>query len=316
MIDVENLRKIGKQGIEVLVDYMIHNHIADEKILEKILKANRGEIISNNYPYSNKMRREEYEEEKRKLQIEMVKFQNHVKKHKLKYVFLFEGRDAAGKGGTIKRITEHLNPRGARVVALLKPTEKEAGQWYFQRYIEKLPTDGEIVFFDRSWYNRTGVEKVMNFCSETQYLEFVNQAPNFENMIIRSGIHLNKFWFSVSREEQLRRFIARICDPLKQWKLSPMDIQSIKRWEDYTRAKESMFFFTDTKESPWVVIRSDDKKRARINVMKYILTHLDYDEKNVDAIGEIDPHILGSASDIYEEDELIQRELFIQERTV
>ena len=195
-------------------------------------------------------------------------------------VVLFEGRDAAGKGSAIKRFTEHLNPRGARVVALEKPSEQERGQWYFQRYIEHLPSYGEMVFFDRSWYNRAGVERVMGFCSPAEYLEFLREAPEFERMLARSGIRLYKFWFSVSREEQLRRFNSRRNDPLKHWKLSPIDLQSLDKWEDYTEAKEGMFFHTDTADSPWIVVKSDDKKRARLNCMRHVLSTLPYPGKD------------------------------------
>jgi polyphosphate kinase 2 len=218
-------------------------------------------------------------------------------------VILFEGRDAAGKGGTIKRMMEHLNPRGARVVALEKPTEREKGQWYFQRYIENLPSAGEIVLFDRSWYNRAGVERVMGFCSATEYLEFLRQAPEMERMLVRSGIRLFKLWFSVSRGEQLRRFKSREHDPLKQWKLSPVDLASLDKWDDYTEAKEAMFFHTDTADAPWTVIKSDDKKRARINAMRYFLSQMPYPNKNLEVVAEPDQLIVGSAAEIYEEGE-------------
>jgi polyphosphate kinase 2 len=216
---------------------------------------------------------------------------------------LFEGRDAAGKGGTIKRFTENLNPRGARVVALTKPSESERGQWYFQRYTEQLPTKGEIVFFDRSWYNRAGVEHVMGFCTPHEYLEFMRQAPEFERMLVRSGIHLFKFWFSVSREEQLRRFMGRAADPLKQWKLSPMDVESLGRWEAYTKAKEAMLFYTDTADAPWTIVRSDDKGRARLSAMKHILSKFPYTGKDTVTVTPPDPLIVGSAKDIYERGE-------------
>lgn len=247
--------------------------------------------------------RARYEREKRQLQIELLKLQAWVKETGQRVVILFEGRDAAGKGGAIKRFMEHLNPRGARVVALEKPTDIERAQWYFQRYIEHLPTAGEIVLFDRSWYNRAGVERVMGFCSTDEYLEFVHQCPNFERMLVRSGIHLFKFWFSVSREEQRRRFERRKKDPLKQWKLSPVDLASLDKWPEYTRAKEAMFVATDTADSPWTVIRSDDKKRARLNAMRMVLNHFDYTSKNLRSIGEIDPFIVGPASRVYEEGE-------------
>ncbi|MEA3411288.1 MAG: polyphosphate kinase 2 [Pseudomonadota bacterium] len=258
---------------------------------------------NGDYPYPAKMGTKEYMDLKAALQAELLKVQNWVKMSGQRIVGIFEGRDAAGKGGTIKRFMEHLNPRAAHVVALEKPNEREQGQWYFQRYINSLPTRGEIVFFDRSWYNRTGVERVMGFCSPTEYLEFLRQTPQLERMLVNSGITLFKYWFSVSRYEQLRRFHSRKLDPLKQWKLSPIDIESLAKWEDYTKAKESMFFYTDTADAPWTVIKSDDKKRARINCMCHFLSRLDYPDKDVGVIGEADPRIVGPASRIYEKDE-------------
>ena len=250
------------------------------------------------YPYRTRMRRKEYEAEKKKLQIELLKVQSWAKDTGQRIILLFEGRDAAGKGGAIKRYTEHLNPRGARVVALEKPSEQERGQWYFQRYINHLPTYGEMVFFDRSWYNRAGVEKVMGFCSPAEYLEFMREAPEFERMLVRSGIRLYKFWFSVSREEQLRRFNSRRNDPLKHWKLSPIDIQSLDKWPDYTEAKEAMFFHTDTADAPWVVVKSDDKKRGRLNCMRYFLSTLPYPGKDHKVVGDADPLIVGTAGHV------------------
>ncbi|MEM9441825.1 MAG: polyphosphate kinase 2, partial [Pseudomonadota bacterium] len=231
------------------------------------------------YPYHTKMRRPEYEKHKAQLQAELLKVQKWVKDTGQRIVVLFEGRDAAGKGGTIKRFMEHMNPRGSRVVALEKPTEEERGQWYFQRYVRHLPTAGEIVLFDRSWYNRAGVERVMGFCSASEYLEFMRQAPELERMLVRSGIQLFKYWFSVTREEQQRRFDARQHDPLKQWKLSPMDRASVDKWDDYTEAKEAMFFYTDTADAPWTVVKSNDKKRARLNCMRHFLSSLPYTNK-------------------------------------
>lgn len=255
------------------------------------------------YPYKYKMLRKDYEREKFVLQTELLKLQQWGKETDQRIVILFEGRDAAGKGGTIKRFMEHLNPRGARVVALDKPSEVERGQWYFQRYVEHLPTKGEIVLFDRSWYNRAGVERVMGFCSEDEYREFLRQAPEFERNLVRSGIHLIKFWFSVSREEQRRRFTERKSHPLKQWKLSPVDLASLDKWDDYTRAKEAMFFATDTADSPWTVIKSDDKKRARLNAMRYVLHSLPYKDKDVERIGVVDDLIVGRANIIHERGE-------------
>ena len=252
------------------------------------------------YPYRTRMRRRDYEAEKKKLQIELLKVQSWVKETGQRIVILFEGRDAAGKGGTIKRFTEHLNPRGARVVALEKPNDQERGQWYFQRYIEHLPTVGELVFFDRSWYNRAGVERVMGFCSPAEYLEFLREAPEFERMLVRSGIRLYKFWFSVSREEQLRRFKSRRNDPLKHWKLSPIDLQSLDKWPEYTDAKTAMFFHTDTADAPWVVIKSDDKKRARLDCMRHFLSGLPYPGKDRRVARHADPLIVGAAAQALE----------------
>lgn len=255
------------------------------------------------YPYKYKMLRKDYEREKFTLQTELLKLQQWVKEARQRVVILFEGRDAAGKGGTIKRFMEHLNPRGARVVALEKPSEVERGQWYFQRYVAHLPTTGEIVLFDRSWYNRAGVERVMGFCTDEEFAEFLRQAPEFERNLVRSGIHLIKFWFSVSREEQRRRFKERKVHPLKQWKLSPIDMASLDKWDDYTRAKEAMFFATDTADSPWTVIKSDDKKRARLNAMRYVLHLLPYKDKDTERIGMVDDLIVGRANIIHERGE-------------
>ena len=217
-------------------------------------------------------------------------------------MILFEGRDAAGKGGTIKRFTEHLNPRGARVVALEKPSEREATQWYFQRYVAHLPAAGEIVLFDRSWYNRAGVERVMGFAEAREYMEFLREAPELERMFVRSGIHLIKLWFSVSRSEQRTRFLIRQVDPVRQWKLSPMDLESLDKWDEYTEAKEAMFFYTDTADSPWTVIKSNDKKRARLEAMRYVLSRFDYPDRDGDLVGEPDPQIVGSAASILDAD--------------
>lgn len=252
----------------------------------------KKDILCPEYPYRKKIDREDYEAQKMALQIELLKMQSWVRDQGERIVILFEGRDAAGKGGTIKRFMEHLNPRGAKVVALEKPNNEERGQWYFQRYIKHLPTEGEIVLFDRSWYNRAGVEKVMGFCTQKEYLEFMRQAAELERMLVRSGIRLFKLWFSVSREEQFRRFQMRRKDPLKQWKLSPIDLASLDKWEDYTEAKEAMFFYTDTADSPWTVIKSDDKKRARLNAMRYILDAIPYGDKNETIAIPADPQIV------------------------
>ena len=255
------------------------------------------------YPYRHLMSRRSYEKKKYELQVELLKLQAWVKETGQRVVILFEGRDAAGKGGTIKRFMEHLNPRGARVVALDKPSDVERGQWYFQRYVEHLPTRGEIVLFDRSWYNRAGVERVMGFCTDDEYLEFMRQAPEFERNLVRSGLHLIKFWFSVSRREQRRRFRERKSHPLKQWKLSPVDLASLDKWDDYTKAKESMFYYTDTADSPWTVMKSDCKKRARLNAMRYVLHKLPYTSKDIERIGPIDPLLVGRAQVVYERGE-------------
>ncbi|ABQ21671.1 TPA: polyphosphate kinase 2 [Vibrio cholerae] len=225
-----------------------------------------------------KLDKKVYERELELLQIELVKLQEWVKQEKLKLVVIFEGRDAAGKGGVIKTITEKLNPRVCRVAALPAPTEKEKTQWYFQRYVAHLPAGGEIVLFDRSWYNRAGVEKVMGFCSDEEYQEFLRSCPEFERMLQRSGIILLKYWFSVSDEEQERRFIERINTPLKRWKFSPMDLESRQRWAAYSRAKDEMFAYTDTKHCPWWVVPSDDKKRARLNCISHLLSSVEYQE--------------------------------------
>jgi polyphosphate kinase 2 len=286
-----------------LIDEQVRTSIPPELVAKVKAAKSKKEIISSTYPYPKTMKGGDYLEEVELLQIELVKMQAWAKESGERIVMLFEGRDAAGKGGTIQRFTENLNPRGARVVALAKPSDTERGQWYFQRYIEKLPTKGEIVLFDRSWYNRAGVEHVMGFCTPHEYLEFMRQAPEFERMMVRSGIRLFKFWFSVSREEQLRRFLGRAQDPLKQWKLSPMDVESLGRWESYTKAKEAMLFYTDTADAPWAIVRSDDKNRARLNAMKYILNSIPYAGKDTDTVTAPDPLVVGSAKSIYEHGE-------------
>jgi polyphosphate kinase len=254
------------------------------------------------YPYRNLMRRKAYEKQKYRLQVELLKLQSWVKDTGQRVVIVFEGRDAAGKGGTIKRFTEHLNPRGARVVALAKPSEIEQGQWYFQRYVQHLPTKGEIVLFDRSWYNRAGVERVMGFCTDSEYDEFMRQAPEFERQLVRSGVHLVKLWFSVSREEQQRRFAERERHPLKQWKLSPIDLASLDMWDGYTAAKEAMFLHTDTEDAPWICIKSDCKKRARLNALRYVLHRLPYTGKDIERIGALDPLIVGRPTVAFEDE--------------
>ncbi len=278
------------------------NHVALAKVMnpdDELAKDWR----MGGYPYRNLMRRSTYEEQKYKLQVELLKLQAWVKETGQRVVVLFEGRDAAGKGGTIKRFMEHLNPRGAHVVALEKPSDVERGQWYFQRYVQHLPTAGEIALFDRSWYNRAGVERVMGFCTEAEYNEFMRQAPEFERHLVRSNIWLIKFWFSVSQKEQRRRFKEREIHPLKQWKLSPIDKQSLNKWKDYTIAKEAMFSQTDTADAPWTVIKSDCKKRARLNAMRYILHKLPYTNKDIAQTGQLDPLIVGRAHVVYERGE-------------
>ncbi len=253
------------------------------------------------YPYPTKLPTKEYEAQKAALQVELLKVQHWVEETGQKIVMLFEGRDAAGKGGTIKRFTEHLNPRGARVVALNKPSDEERGQWFFQRYIKHLPTAGEIVLYDRSWYNRAGVERVMEFCEPNEYLEFMRQTPDLERMLTRSGIRLFKYWFSVTQEEQRRRFKSRETDPLKQWKLSPIDRASLNKWDDYTEAKEAMFFYTDTADAPWTLIRSNDKKRARLGCMRHFLASLDYPGKDHEVVSQPDPKIVLQAETVVHE---------------
>ena len=250
-----------------------------------------------------KAARQQYFRELFRLQGELVKLQDWVATTKRKVVIVFEGRDAAGKGGVIKRITQRLNPRVARVVALPAPNDREKTQWYFQRYVPHLPAGGELVLFDRSWYNRAGVERVMGFCTDKEYQDFMRQAPEFERHLVSSGVHVIKFWFSVSQAEQRRRFKEREGHPLKQWKLSPVDKASLDKWDDYTRAKEQMFFETDTADSPWTVIKSVCKKRARLNAMRYVLHKLPYDNKDLAQIGKLDPLIVGRAHVVYERGE-------------
>ncbi len=254
------------------------------------------------YPYTDTIPKRRYEKEKKKLQIELLKVQNWVKLTGQKIVVICEGRDAAGKGGSIKRFMEHLNPRAAKVIALEKPTNHERGQWYFQRYLQHLPTRGEILFLDRSWYNRAGVERVMGFCNQVEYREFMRQCPQLEQMLVNSGIILFKYYYSVTRKEQQRRFLSRETDPLKQWKMSPVDKAAVSMWHEYTRAKEAMFYYTDTAACPWTIIKSDDKKRARLNSMQHFLNKLDYPDKNHNVVFEPDPLIVGSPSQVIHKD--------------
>ena len=290
----ENLRefidKLLEQGYTVP-----HGNEEDPELIDP--GGSAVETWREDYPHEELMSRSEYELEKYQLQIELLKFQYWAQDHELKHVIVFEGRDAAGKGGTIKRFTEHLNPRAARVVALTKPSDREAGQWYFQRYIGHLPTAGEIVMFDRSWYNRANVERVMGFCTEAEYEQFMAQAPVFEKMLVDSGIHLTKFWFSVTQHEQRTRFAIRQLDPVRRWKLSPMDLASLDRWEDYTEAKEEMFLRTDTDHAPWITVKSNDKKRARLNAMRVFLTQFDYEDKDVSVVYPPDASLIRRGRD-------------------
>ncbi len=272
-------------------------------IREQVEKADKKDIIDPTYPYDKKMKGKDYEKQKEDLQIELLKLQRHVIDTRERMVMVFEGRDAAGKGGTIKRFMEHLNPRSARVVALAKPDETETGQWYFQRYVEQFPTGGELVLFDRSWYNRAVVEPVMGFCTPEEHQVFLREAPQLENIWVNDGLKLFKFWFSVSRAEQWRRFKAREESRLKQWKLSPVDLGSLDRWDAYTEAKEAMFAATDTATAPWTVVRSDDKKRARLACMRHVLYTLDYPDKNDEVVHPPDASILGPKEEVYPTDE-------------
>jgi polyphosphate kinase len=250
-----------------------------------------------NYPYAERLDRHEYDEEKYLLQVELLKFQTWASRTGTKHVLVFEGRDAAGKGGTIKRFMEHLNPRYARVVALTKPTEREQRQWYFQRYVQHLPTGGEMALFDRSWYNRAVVERVMGFATDEEYSSFMHQVPLFEEMLVESGVSLTKYWFSVTQSEQRTRFIIRQVDPVRQWKLSPMDLESLDKWDRYTAAKEEMFRRTDIDLAPWTTIKSNDKKRARLNAMRHFLSRFEYDGKDAAVVGTPDPQIVSRGID-------------------
>ncbi|MCE7003687.1 polyphosphate kinase 2 [Kibdelosporangium philippinense] len=285
-------------GSDLIVDYPEGD--------DPVLRRADGSVVDKwreNYPYAERMSRDEYDRTKRLLQIELLKLQYWIKDTGGRMVILFEGRDAAGKGGTIKRFTEHLNPRGARVVALGKPTEREQGEWYFQRYVNHLPTAGEIVLFDRSWYNRAGVERVMGYCTERQYQQFIGQAPTFERMLVDDGVTLVKLWFSVSQAEQRTRFLIRQIDPVRQWKLSANDVKSLDRWDAYTQAKVAMFRETDTEAAPWTVVKSNDKKRARIEAMRSVLARIDYEDKDHDIVGEPDSRVVGAAATLLEKGE-------------
>ena len=294
----------GREALQQLVDlkdttqFTVNDDDDDDPILLTLPERNVVDTWREDYPYDERMSRREYEITKRRLQIELLKMQKWSKQTGQRHLWLFEGRDAAGKGGTIKRFNEHLNPRGAHTVALEKPSERESTQWYFQRYVQHLPAGGEIIFFDRSWYNRAGVERVMGFCTDEQYEEFMRQAPGFEKMLVDDGISLVKFWFSVTPLEQRTRFAIRQIDPVRQWKLSPMDLASLDKWDAYTAAKENMFERTDTDHAPWTVVKSNDKKRARINAMRYVLSLFDYEGKDEEFVGQPDPLIVGRARDL------------------
>lgn len=290
------------QAEKLLLDLTDADKVMNSSVFTPAKELLRISHAAGDYPYAEKMKANEYEKEKLLLQTELLKVQQWLKGEKKKIVTLFEGRDAAGKGGTIKRFTEHLNPRAARVIALEKPTERELGEWYFQRYVRHLPTKGEMILFDRSWYNRAGVEIVMGFCSRHDHLEFMRQAPVFERMLVNSDTIMFKYWFSVTRQEQLRRFHSRKHDPVKQWKLSPVDVESLDKWEDYTEAKKAMFFNTDTADAPWTVVKSDDKKRARLECIRHFLHNLDYDNKDTSVVYKPDEKIVGPVDEMYPED--------------
>jgi len=264
---------------------------APKDVRDAIRRAEKGDILNPSYPHSERLARKVYEKELQALQIELVKLQSWVKATGQRVVIVFEGRDAAGKGGTIKRFRENLNPRGARVVALSKPTDGERSQWYFQRYIDHLPSGGEIVFFDRSWYNRGVVEKVFGFCTDVEREKFFRQVLPFERALVDDGVHLFKFWLNVGRAEQLRRFLDREKDPLKQWKLSPIDVNGLAKWDDYSAAIHQTLMRSQSKHANWTVVRSDDKRRARLEAIRHVLLKLDYDHKNSKAIGKPDPLI-------------------------
>ncbi len=286
-----------KMGLREYIDslreegYTVGNREGEDAILLRP-DGSAVETWREDYPYDELMDRHHYEQEKYKLQVELLKFQYWSEDEGHKHVLVFEGRDAAGKGGTIKRFMEHLNPRSARVVALTKPSNTEAGQWYFQRYIQRLPTSGEIVLFDRSWYNRAGVERVMGFCTDDEYEIFMRQAPTFERMLMEAGITVTKLWFSVTQDEQRTRFAIRQIDPVRRWKLSPMDLESLDKWDAYTEAKQEMFLRTDTEHAPWYTVKSNDKKRARVEALRLFLSLVDYEGKDQQVVLQPDPKLV------------------------
>lgn len=281
----------GKRGNHKILEVF---DLDKPKLVDEIADA---AMQSGNYPYDDKLDRKDYEASLRELQIELVKVQSWAQDSGSRVVMVFEGRDAAGKGGTINSFRSYMNPRHTRIAALPKPTDREQGQWYFQRYIQHLPTEGEIVLFDRSWYNRGGVEPVMGFCTPAQHKTFLQEAPKFEQMMVDEGIYLFKFWLNIGREMQLKRFHDRRHDPLKHWKLSPMDIASLDKWDDYTNNRNLMLAKTHTQDTPWTILRSNDKRRARLNAIRHVLQNLDYPGKDKKAIGDIDPLVLGAGPD-------------------
>ncbi len=300
--DLDDVQPDVDENLREFIDRLVAQGytVADGDSPDPVLIDPLGRAVETwreDYPYPDLLDREQYEQEKYLLQIELLKLQYWSQDHGVRHIIVFEGRDAAGKGGTIKRFTEHLNPRAARVVALTKPTTREQGQWYFQRYVQHFPTSGEMVLFDRSWYNRAGVEQVMGFCSDIEYERFMTQVPQFERLIVDAGVHLTKFWFSVTRREQRTRFAIRQIDPVRRWKLSPMDLESLDRWDAYGAAKEAMFARTDTDHAPWTTVRSNDKKRARLNAMRHFLSQFDYDDKDAAVVGQPDPLIVKRARD-------------------
>jgi polyphosphate kinase 2 len=266
---------------------------APREVREAIARADRDDVLDPGFPYSERMARKAYERDLDRLQIELVKLQHWARSTGARVAIVFEGRDAAGKGGTIKRFRANLNPRGARLVALPKPSDKEATQWYFQRYIDHLPAGGEIVFYDRSWYNRGVIEHVFGFCTDAQREYFFEQVPDFERMLVAEGIHLFKFWLNVGRAEQLRRFLARESNPLKQWKLSRIDVEGLTKWPDYSAAIAETLERSHTDAAPWTVVRSDDKRRARVAAIRHVLSQIDYARKDASAVGAPDPAIVG-----------------------
>jgi polyphosphate kinase 2 len=297
-----HLGELSQMGLREYIDelsrqgYTVRDDHGDDPML--ITPDGRAvQTWREDYPYDELMSRNDYEVEKYLLQIELLKFQYWAQDTGRKHVIVFEGRDAAGKGGTIKRFMEHLNPRSARVVALTKPTTTELGQWYFQRYVSHLPTHGDIVMFDRSWYNRAGVERVMGFCTDAEYRTFMTQAPQFEEMLLESGIAVTKLWFSVTQQEQRTRFAIRQIDPVRRWKLSPMDLESLDKWDAYTEAKEEMFLRTDTDHAPWHTIKSNDKKRARINALRLFLSLVDYEGKDEQVVLKPDDKLVQRGRD-------------------